>query len=152
VANEAQGKIEPAEQAYNKALAIEPGNKTFIEDIAQIRNAFRGSLPSDRGGSQALAEPSKPSELVPKVIKVEATGEVYINIGNKSGVKVGDKMVVYGEKEIRNPDTGEVMGVDTFDKAEMTVTKVMENISLCKVVKALNANKIVIKDKVKTQK
>jgi hypothetical protein len=61
-------------------------------------------------------------------------------------------VIVYGEKEIRNPDTGEVMGVDSFDKAELTVTKVMDNISLCKNSKTLSNNKLTVKDKVKLVK
>ncbi|MCU0606562.1 MAG: DUF6340 family protein [Candidatus Edwardsbacteria bacterium] len=152
---EAQGRIEQAESTYNRALAIDPGNRVFIEDIAQIRNAFRGSLPS---GAQTMATAetatgtAKTFDSTPKIVKIEPTGEVYISIGSKAGVKPGDKMVVCGEKEIRNPDTGEVLGVDTFDKAELIVTKVMDNISLCKMSKALSNNKMAVKDKVKPMK
>jgi hypothetical protein len=155
VGYEAQSKIEPAEASYNKALGIEPGNRVYIEDIAQIRNAFRGTLPS---ASQPLATAAadagsaKVIDASPKIVKIEPTGEVYISIGTKAGVKLGDKVVVLGEKEIRNPDTGEVMGVDSFDKAELIVTKVMDNISLCKQSKALSSNKIAVKDKVKQLK
>lgn len=151
VGYEAQGKIDLAEASYNKALAIEPGNRVFIEDIAQIRNAFRGTLPNATQPAAAPANPSGTAVLdpSPKIVKIEPTGEVYISIGSKAGVKLGDKMVVCGEKEIRNPDTGEVLGVDTFDKAELIVTKVMDNISLCKMSKTLNNNKMAVKDKVK---
>jgi len=153
---EALGQIEKAEQAYNKALQIEPGNKTFIEDIAQIKTAFRGSLPTNQGGAREIKAESLPSgqplELVPKIIKIEPSGEVYINIGNKSGVKLGDKFKAIGEREIRNPDTGELLDTDTYDKAELLVTKVMENISLCRVVKTLPGQKLAVKDKVISMK
>ena len=152
VGYEAQSKIEQAEASYNKANGIEPGNRTYIEDIAQIRNAFRGSLPS---ATQPVATPAtdaggaKVVDASPKIVKIEPTGDVYISIGTKAGVKLGDKVIVLGEKEITNPDTGEVMGVDSFDKAELTVIKVMDNISLCKQGKLLTNNKLTVKDKVK---
>lgn len=155
VGYEAQSKIEQAEASYNKALNIEPGNRTYIEDIAQLRNAFRGSLP---GAAQPAATPATDAggariiDASPKIVKIEPTGEVYISLGAKAGVKLGDKVIVLGEKEIRNPDTGEVMGVDTFDKAELTVIKVMDNISLCKNSKALSNNKLTVKDKVRIAK
>lgn len=154
VAHEAMGRIEQAEQSYNKALQLNPGNKALIETVAQIRNAFRGALPSNQGGSQALAaeNPGQPLELVPKIIKLETTGEVYINIGNKSGVRAGDRYLAVGEREIRNPDTGELLDTDVFDKAELAVVKVMENISVCRVVKTIPGHKLAVKDKVKPAK
>ncbi len=47
VAYEAMGEVDKAEQTYNKALKIEPGNRVYIGDVAQLRNAFRGTLPSE---------------------------------------------------------------------------------------------------------
>lgn len=154
VAQEALGRIEQAEQAYNRALQIDPGNKAFIENVAQIRNAFRGALPTSQGGGQAIAQEGsgQPVELVPKIIKLEPTGEVYINIGNKSGVKAGDRYLAVGEREIRNPDTGELLDTDVYDKAELAVTKVMENISVCRVIKLWPGQKLAVKDKVKPVK
>lgn len=154
VGQEAMGRIEQAEQAYNKALQLEPGNKAFIENVAQIRNAFRGALPTSQGGGQALAQEGagQPQELVPKILKLEPTGEVYINIGSKSGVKAGDRYLAVGEREIRNPDTGELLDTDVYDKAELAVAKVMENISVCRVVKLWPGQKLAVKDKVKPVK
>ncbi len=151
VAREAQGKIEQAEAAYNSALAIDPGNRLFIENVAQLRKAFRGSLPGSSTAAVSAGEQgeARAADTTPRIVKIEPTGEIYISIGEKAGVRIGDKVMVFGEKEIRNPDTGEVMGVDSFDKAELFVTKVMENISLCKQAKALSGNKIAVKDKVR---
>ncbi len=151
VGYEALGKIEAAEQAYLKALQLDPGNRLFIENVSQIKTAFRGSLPSGGASAEPLpgAAPPQPAELVPKIIRIEATGEVYIDIGQKSGVKAGDRFLVVGEREIRNPDTGELLDTDVFDKAELAVTKVMENISVCRIVKTLPGKKLAIKDKVR---
>jgi tetratricopeptide (TPR) repeat protein len=150
VSYEALGKVEQAEAAYNKALGIDPANRLYIEDIAQIRNAFRGAPPSAAQGTATATDVAvKLADTTPKIIKIEPTGEVYISVGSKAGVKLGDKFTVYGEKEIKSPDTGEVLGVDTFDKAELVIVKVMDNISLCKATKTIPGNKLAVKDKVK---
>ena len=60
--------------------------------------------------------------------------------------------MVFGEKEIRNPDTGEILDVEQVDKAELTVAKVMQNTAVCTVSKQLTSNKLVVKDKVKVVK
>ncbi len=84
-----------------------------------------------------------------KIIRLESTGEVYVDIGSKSGLKVGDRFLVFGEKEIRNLDTGEILDVEQVDKAELTVSKVMQNTALCVISKQLTNNKLALKDKVK---
>ena len=150
VSDEALGKVEQAEAAYTKALGVDPANRLYIEDIAQIRNAFRGAPPSAAQGTATQTEEAvKAADTTPKIVKIETTGEVYINIGSKAGAKAGDRFTAYGEIEIKSPDTGEVLGVDTFDKAELVIIKVMENISLCKTTKTLQGNKMAVKDKVK---
>jgi tetratricopeptide (TPR) repeat protein len=150
VGYEALGKIEQAEAAYNKALGTDQANRLYIGDIAQVRTAFRGAPPSVAQGTATATDVAlKLADTTPKIVKVEPTGEVYISIGSKAGVKVGDRFTAYGEKEIKNPDTGEILGIDTFDKAELLITKVMDNISLCKATKALPGNKLAVKDKVK---
>jgi|GEM_PF-1590295 len=152
VAYEAMGDVEKAEQTYNQALKMEPTNRVYIQDVAQLRNAFRGSLPSENqqvavnSGNNAKPALAKGDGMV---IRLENTGEIYIDIGSKSGIKLNDRLLVYGEKEIRNLDTGEILDVEQVDKAELTVSKVMLNTSLCRISKQLSSNKIVLKDKVR---
>lgn len=151
VAYEAMGDIEKSEQTYNQALKIEPTNRVYIEDVAQLRNAFRGSLPSENQQVVLNTGNQKPAAIKGDgmVIRLENTGEIYVDIGSKSGLKIGDRMLVYGEKEIRNLDTGEILDVEQIEKAELTVTKVMLNTSLCRISKQLSGNKLTLKDKVR---
>ncbi|MDQ7799041.1 MAG: DUF6340 family protein [Candidatus Edwardsbacteria bacterium] len=151
VAYEAMGEVEKAELAYNKAQVIEPGNRLYIEDTAQLRNAFRGALPSE---NQQVAVnnangPSSVSAGDGKIVRIESTGEIYVDIGSKSGLKAGDRLLVFGQREIRNPDTGEILDVEQVDKAELSVTKVMLNSALCLISKQQTGNKLALKDKVK---
>ena len=151
VAYEAMGQIETAEQNYGKALALEPQNQLYIGNIAQLRNAFRGSLPSENQQANVAVENGQNKTLTSdgKIIRLESTGEIYVDIGSKSGLKPGDKLVAYGEKEIRNPDTGEILDLEPFDKAELLVVKVMVNSTLCRSYKALSSSKLAVKDKVR---
>jgi curli biogenesis system outer membrane secretion channel CsgG len=150
VASEAMGQIEEAEQNYNRALALEPQNRLYIENIAQLRNAFRGSLPSENQQTAAAGNSQDPATAsAGKIIRLESTGEIYVDIGAKAGLKPGDRLMAYGEKEIRNPDTGEILDVEAFEKAELLVVKVMINSTLCRSHKSLSASKLAIKDKVR---
>ncbi len=155
VAYEAMGDVEKAELTYNKAQVLEPGNRLYIEDVAQLRNAFRGALPSENqqvavnSGNNFKAAVAKGDGMV---IRLENTGEIYVDIGSKSGIKVGDKLLAFGEKEIRNLDTGEILDVEQVDKAEIAVIKVMLNTSTCKISKQLSGNKLALKDKVRIVK
>ncbi|MBU1356297.1 MAG: hypothetical protein KJ620_06985 [Candidatus Edwardsbacteria bacterium] len=154
VAYEAMGEVEKAELTYNKAQVIEPGNRLYIEDVAQLRNAFRGTLPSEN--QQVAVNNANGARSVSsgdgKIVRLETSGEVYVDIGSKSGLKVGDRLLVFGEREIRNPDTGEILDVEPVDKAELSVTKVMLNSALCRITKQLTGNKLALKDKVKIMK
>jgi hypothetical protein len=153
VAYEAMGEVEKAELAYNKAQVIEPGNRLYIEDTAQLRNAFRGALPSE---NQQVAMNNANGASVSagdgKIVRIETTGEIYVDIGSKSGLKAGDRLLVFGQREIRNPDTGEILDVEQVDKAELSVTKVMLNSALCRTTKQQVGNKLALKDKVKILK
>ena len=65
----------------------------------------------------------KPGELVAKVIKVDASGNVVINKGSVAGVKVGDVLNIYRQgEELIDPDTGLSLGSE------------MEKIGMVKIV------------------
>jgi hypothetical protein len=151
VAYEAMGDVEKAENTYNQALKIEPTNRVYIEDVAMLRNAFRGNLPSENQQVAVNSNITKPaaSPSDGMIIRLENTGEVYVDIGSKTGLKVGDKLLVFGQKEIRNLDTGEILDVEQVEKAELLVSKVMLNTAMCKISKQMNSNKLALKDKVK---
>jgi curli biogenesis system outer membrane secretion channel CsgG len=65
-----------------------------------------------------------------KIIKVEGT-KAWINMGSVSGLKVGDKFTVLSVgEELRDPDTGQVLGVEESTTGEGTVSEVQERFSI----------------------
>ncbi|OVE76390.1 hypothetical protein BVX97_01245 [bacterium E08(2017)] len=66
------------------------------------------------------------------VITASGTSNIIINRGSREGVAVGNKFAVGETKEIRDPDTGEVLDVDVDKVATLTVTRVKEKLAYCK--------------------
>ena len=64
------------------------------------------------------------SGLVGKIANVDG-GMLYINAGSDGGVKEGDEFTVYRiGKQIKDPDTGEVLGADETKVGKIRVTAV----------------------------
>jgi hypothetical protein len=62
--------------------------------------------------------------------------EVTIRLGREDGVKVGQQFSIVREGDvIRDPNTGEILGVDQLDIAEITISRIDANLSVAKVVK-----------------
>lgn len=69
--------------------------------------------------------------LYGKVIRIFDESTLLINIGSKEGLKVGDRVfVVEKGEEIKDPDTGESLGVLEMVKAELVAADVQERISI----------------------
>ncbi len=78
-----------------------------------------------------------------KIIKVEG-GKAWINMGEMSGLKAGDKFTVISVgEELRDPDTGQVLGVEESEIGEGVVVDVQERFSIMTVTgKAAASNKV----------
>ncbi|MDL2718824.1 MAG: CsgG/HfaB family protein [Acidobacteriota bacterium] len=64
------------------------------------------------------------SGIVGKIANVEG-GTLYLNAGSEGGVKEGDEFTVYRVgKQIKDPDTGEVLGADEVKVGRVKVTAV----------------------------
>ncbi len=71
--------------------------------------------------------------LYGKVIRIFDESTLLVNIGNKEGFKVGNRVfVVEKGDEITDPDTGESLGVLEMVKAELVAADVQERISILK--------------------
>lgn len=76
-------------------------------------------------------------------------GEITINIGSKEGVKVGDVFGVYRKiKEIKDPDTGEIILVKKDKIAEIEITEVFGSASVAKIVLTAEGKTIEVLDEV----
>ncbi len=59
-------------------------------------------------------------------------GKIYINVGERNGVKVGDTFVVYHRgEELRDPDTGELLDFIEEKLGTISVITVKEKLSIC---------------------
>jgi curli biogenesis system outer membrane secretion channel CsgG len=105
------------------------------EKVVALFAGHKGLAKLGAGGVMAGAEG--------KIIKVEG-GKAWINMGEMSGLKAGDKftVVALGE-ELRDPDTGQVLGVDESTVGEGVVVEVQERFSIMTVTgKAAAGNKV----------
>ena len=84
--------------------------------------AYRMSKTIPRGG------------VVGKVAAVDSTS-VYLTVSKGDAVRVGDEMFVYrGETEIKNPETGEVIGRQSKRIGRITIIEVNDKLSKAKLV------------------
>ena len=64
------------------------------------------------------------SGIVGKIANVEG-GTLYLNVGSEGGVKEGEELTVYRVgKQIKDPDTGEVLGADEVKVGRVKITAV----------------------------
>jgi curli biogenesis system outer membrane secretion channel CsgG len=64
------------------------------------------------------------SGLVGKIASVDG-GTLYVNVGSEGGAKEGDEFTVYRVgKQIKDPDTGEVLGADEVKVGRVRITTV----------------------------
>ncbi len=95
-----------------------------------------------------IPEPAKLSGIVADVSNEEIT----INVGSKAGVEVGDIFEVYRKtKEIKDPNTGEVIMVKKEKIAEIEITEVVESASVARVVLLGQDKEIEVLDEVVKQ-
>ncbi len=92
------------------------------ENVVTLFAAHKGLAKLGAGGAMAGAEG--------KIIKIEGT-KAWINMGTMSGLKAGDKftVVAVGE-ELKDPDTGQVLGVEESETGEGVVSEVQERFSI----------------------
>ena len=95
-----------------------------------------------------IPEPAKLSGIVADV----SDDEITINVGSKAGVEVGDIFEVYRKiKEIKDPETGEVIMVKKEKIAEIEITEVVESASVARVVLLGQDKEIEVLDEVVKQ-
>ncbi|HEY7817070.1 MAG TPA: CsgG/HfaB family protein [Vicinamibacteria bacterium] len=104
-------------------------------NVVTLFAAHKSLAKLEAGGTMAGAEG--------KIIKVEG-GKAWINMGEMSGLKAGDKFTVISVgEELRDPDTGQVLGVEESETGEGVVVDVQERFAIMTVTgKAEAANKV----------
>jgi len=137
VAYEREGRYEEAEVEYGAALKIEPNNKTYIQNLSTSRLAYRG---------ETIHYEKEKLEKKREFIVLEVYGEnVYFDAGEDL-VELGDKFNICETKQIRHPETGELIGVDRIPKAQIIVVKLFKKMAMGKVTEKTDYSYIEIKD------
>lgn len=76
-----------------------------------------------------------------KVVIVDASGTVFLSYGKGTGIQVGDTCSVLGEGgELKDPDTGEVLGRSDVEVARVEVTSVEEKFCRAKLISGQSAS------------
>jgi curli biogenesis system outer membrane secretion channel CsgG len=108
--------------------AIEKASGKVVELFA----AHKSLAKLDAGGAMAGAEG--------KIIKIEG-GKAWINMGEMSGIKAGDKFTVLSVgEELRDPDTGQVLGVEESEVGEGEVVEVKDRFAIMSFTGKANAS------------
>ncbi|MGH9321098.1 MAG: CsgG/HfaB family protein [Vicinamibacteria bacterium] len=91
-------------------------------NVVELFSAHKSLAKLDAGGAMAGAEG--------KIIKIEG-GQAWINMGEMSGIKSGDKFTVLSVgEELRDPDTGQVLGVEESEIGEGVVVEVKDRFAI----------------------
>jgi len=120
--------IEVIDLETNKALTF---NKTDIQSIQRNTDA---NTAIERVGLPAFMA-WRISRVVPlssargKIAHVDGP-IIYVSVGSNLGVEIGDELVVYrGNIEIRDPDTGELLGTQPRRLARLQAVEVTEKLT-----------------------
>lgn len=129
-------------------------NKTGMIKIAKIvegsdtvseyenKNPDRNILMSGavNDASKKIVELINSVNVITGVVAAVNNEKIYIDLGSDAGAHVGDKFVVFREGNVvTHPVTGEIIAVEEDTFAQLKVTEVNSNYSVCQVVKAQKA-------------
>jgi hypothetical protein len=102
------------------------------ENVVKLFSGHKSLAKLSAGGAMAGAEG--------KIIKVEG-GKAWINMGTMSGLKSGDQFTILSVgEELRDPDTGQVLGVEESAIGEGVVVDVQERFSIMTVTGKASAS------------
>ncbi|MGA2548024.1 MAG: CsgG/HfaB family protein [Rectinemataceae bacterium] len=133
------GKLVAAEQGEGNASAT--GISTNYDNIAFGSNGFDQTIIGKATNKCVADLADKISAsfagkgLQGSIIKVASNGQIYINLGDDSGIKVGQVLFVIRKgEELIDPDTGESLGSDTEQIGTVKVTALKGKFSLGEMV------------------
>ena len=137
IAYERSGEIAKARKEYQKANKLDPKEKRYKKNLQDLKTAH------DRARGEYLVTGSL------KMVIRRKGDIVYIDLGKKHEVNVGEVFIVYREVAVKHPVTDEVIGTEEERIGKIKVNKVSEKMSIAKVINEDPENKIKIKDKVR---
>ncbi len=137
IAYEKRGEVAKARKEYQKASKLDPQEKRYKQSLVDLKKAH------DKARGEYLATGSL------KMVIRRKGDMVYIDLGKKHEVGVGEVFIVYREVAIKHPVTDEVIGAEEEKIGKIKVNKVSEKMSIAEIMKEDPENKIKVKDKVR---
>ncbi len=137
IAYEKRGEVAKARREYQKANKLNPKEKEYKKSLVDLKKAH------DKARGEYLATGSL------KMVIRRKGDTVYIDLGKKHDVGVGEVFIVYREVAIKHPVTDEVIGTEEEKIGKIKVNKVSEKMSIAQIIKEDPEDKIKVKDKVR---
>src|SRR5664280_2933859 len=100
-------------------------NEKLDKILRPVVDKLADSVSAKKLDTSGMGGTSDASGVVGKIAKADG-GTLYVNAGSEAGVKEGDEFNVYrvGE-QIKDPDTGEVLGANEVKVGRVRITNVM---------------------------
>src|ERR1019366_6651142 len=100
-------------------------NEKLDKILRPVVDKLAASVSAKKLDTSGMGGTSDASGVVGKIAKADG-GTLYVNAGSEAGVKEGDEFNVYrvGE-QIKDPDTGEVLGANEVKVGRVRITNVM---------------------------
>jgi len=137
IAYERRGEVAKARREYQKASELNPKEKRYKKNLQDLKKAH------DEVRGEYLTTGSL------KMVIRRKGDMVYIDLGKKHEVGVGEVFIVYREVAVKHPVTDEVIGTEEERIGKIKVNKVLEKMSIAEIIKEDPENKIKVKDKVR---
>jgi tetratricopeptide (TPR) repeat protein len=137
IAYERKGDLLEARKEYKKAIELNPEELRYKRNLENLKTAYLKSR----------AEYAQKGTL--NIVIQRKDDTVYIDLGEKHEVNVGEVFIVYREVAVKHPVTDEVIGTEEEKIGKIKVNKVSEKMSIAEIIKEDPENKIKVKDKVR---
>ncbi len=121
-----------------------------VVDAAQLASAKLTEFASRLAARAILPvpgrEPDRPSQTDPtgptaKILSVDGSS-VFLNLGSDAGVQEKDSFSLFADKQLRDPDTGEVVETIQTRIARLEVVEVFTRVCRCELVQATEGVKL----------
>ena len=122
-----------AGKASKRSFSVGFSDRNWGADLAGFRKTSAGEA-VEKAVDEAVAFIIGQLEEIPwtgSVVLVKGE-KVYINRGEREGVRVGQTFLVGQREELRDPDTGELLDVSLEPVGKIQVLRVKKKIAICK--------------------
>ena len=120
------------EQEYRVVFRTPEATQAIREKIIGFGKVLvaRTILPTPSAGETAAAPGGEELRRDARVLEVDGRA-IFIDLGRAAGVQLGDRFVAWGEKQLKDPETGDVIETIRARLAELKVVEVFDKTSRC---------------------